>query len=128
LSRHHGLFALLAGSLLLFTASNTSAQKPPESPAAAAVDEKPAPIPAETNSATDHELSLDGKTVRYTANAGTLLVDGDDEKPYGSVFYVAYTLRGVSDPRTRPVTFLYNGGPGSASFWLHMGSIGPVRV
>ena len=128
MSRHRCLFALLAGSLLLFTASNTSAQKPPESPATAAVDEKPAPIPAETNSATDHELSLDGKTVRYTANAGTLLVDGDDEKPYGSVFYVAYTLRGVSDLRTRPVTFLYNGGPGSASFWLHMGSIGPVRV
>lgn len=91
-------------------------------------EEKPAPIPAETTSVTDHELQLDGRTIAYKATAGTLLIDGDDEKPYGNVFYVAYTLSGVSDPRTRPVTFLYNGGPGSASLWLHMGSIGPVRV
>jgi len=41
---------------------------------------------------------------------------------------VAYTLNGVSDMRTRPVTFLYNGGPGSASLWLHMASVGPARV
>jgi len=102
------------------------APKPPDAPPAA--EEKPAPIPPETNSSTDHELPLDGKTIRYIANAGTLLIDGDDEKPYATVFYVAYTLRGVSDLHTRPVTFLYNGGPGSASFWLHMGSIGPVRV
>ena len=102
------------------------ALKPPDAPPAA--EEKPAPIPPETNSSTDHELPLDGKTIRYIANAGTLLIDGDDEKPYATVFYVAYTLRGVSDLHTRPVTFLYNGGPGSASFWLHMGSIGPVRV
>ena len=107
-----------------------SPQKPPagETPAAAPSEEKPAPIPAETNSSTDHELSLDGKTIRYSATAGTLLIDGDDEKPYGTVFYVGYTARGVADLRTRPVTFLYNGGPGSASLWLHMGSIGPVRV
>ena len=115
---------LLAGALRLF------GQRPPaaESPAAPAAEEKPAPIPSETISVTDHELQLDGKTIPYKAAAGTLLIDGDDEKPYGIVFYVAYTESGVSDPRTRPVTFLYNGGPGSASLWLHMGSIGPVRV
>jgi carboxypeptidase C (cathepsin A) len=128
LSRKRRIFFLLPGILLLFAPLNTSAQKPPEPPSTSASDEKPAPILAETNSATDHELTLDGKTIRYSANAGTLLIDGDDEKPYGSVFYVAYTIRGVNDLRTRPVTFLYNGGPGSASFWLHMGSIGPVRV
>jgi len=113
---------LLAGTGVIAA----QAPKPPDAPPAA--EEKPAPIPPETNSSTDHELSLDGKTIRYTANAGTLLIDGDDEKPCATVFYVAYTLRGVSDLHTRPVTFLYNGGPGSASFWLHMGSIGPVRV
>ena len=115
-------------ALLLIGTGLIAAQapKPPEAPPAS--EEKPAPIPAETNSSTDHELTLDGKSIRYTANAGTLLIDGDDEKPYATVFYVAYTLRGASDLRTRPVTFLYNGGPGSASFWLHMGSIGPVRV
>jgi carboxypeptidase C (cathepsin A) len=91
-------------------------------------EEKPAPIPPERSSVTQHELSLDGRTIHYTATAGTLLIDGADAKPYGSVFYVAYTEDGVRDLRTRPVTFLYNGGPGSASLWLHMGSVGPVRV
>jgi len=113
---------LAAGTLSLL------AQTPPAAPANAAAEEKQSPIPAETTSVTDHDLQLDGKTLHYKATAGTLLIDGDDEKPYGIVFYVAYTLSGVSDPRTRPVTFLYNGGPGSASLWLHMGSIGPVRV
>jgi|HubBroStandDraft_1064217.scaffolds.fasta_scaffold00702_9 carboxypeptidase C (cathepsin A) len=114
---------LMAGALSMF------AQRPPAAePAAPAAEEKAAPIPSETTSVTDHDLQLDGKTIHYKATAGTLLIDGDDEKPYGIVFYVAYTMSGVSDPRTRPVTFLYNGGPGSASLWLHMGSIGPVRV
>ena len=90
--------------------------------------ESPAPIPPETASVTDHELQLDGKTIPYTATAGTLLINGNDEKPYGSVFYVAYTMKGLSDVRRRPVTFLYNGGPGSASLWLHMGSVGPMRI
>jgi carboxypeptidase C (cathepsin A) len=91
-------------------------------------DEKTAPIPPEHMQVTHHELPLDGKDYKYSATAGTLLIDGDDAKPYGSVFYVAYTLDGVNDLRTRPVTFLYNGGPGSASLWLHMGSVGPVRI
>ena len=86
------------------------------------------PIPPEKNSVTSHEMMLGGKSIRYTATAGNLLIRGDDDQPNASVFYVAYTLDGVTEPRTRPLTFLYNGGPGSASMWLHMGSIGPVRV
>ena len=134
---HVGAIALFAGALA-FCATPAFAQRPQaaqppaaEQPAVQPGEEKPStvtPVPPETNSATDHELTLDGKTLGYTATAGTLLIDGEDEKPYGTVFYVAYTLRGVSDLRTRPVTFLYNGGPGSASLWLHMGSVGPVRV
>jgi carboxypeptidase C (cathepsin A) len=90
-------------------------------------DNQPA-VPAEKSSVTHHDLSLEGKTLHYTATAGTLIIrDGDDEHPYGSIFSVAYTLDGA-DPNTRPVTFLYNGGPGSATIWLHMGSVGPVRV
>jgi len=120
----------LAATFSVVIAPGTFAQRPQsgEPTANAANEEKASPIPKETNSTTDHDLSLEGKTLRYSATAGTLLIDGDDEKPYGSVFYVAYTLRGVADVRTRPVTFLYNGGPGSASVWLHMGSVGPVRV
>ncbi len=98
------------------------------SPAPASAEARPTPILPETASATDHEINLDGKPLRYTATAGTLLINGPDEQPYGSIFYVAYTLRGVTEARTRPVTFLYNGGPGSATLWLHMGSVGPMRV
>ncbi len=83
-------------------------------------------IPVEAKSDTRHEMVLGGKPLQYTATAGNLIIDGDDGKPYGSVFYVAYTVD--AEARTRPLTFLYNGGPGSASLWLHMGSVGPVRV
>ena len=107
---------------MVVAAAAAHAQRPP-------ADTPPAtPIPAVKTSVTEHEMSLDGKSIRYTATAGNLLIDGDEGQPNASVFYVAYTLAGVSDLRTRPVTFLYNGGPGSASMWLHMGSVGPVRV
>jgi carboxypeptidase C (cathepsin A) len=124
---------LLVCSLSLFLAAPfVSAQRPATpaaTPQAQAVPERPnLPIPQEKNSVTQHELMLDGAAIRYTATAGNLLIDGEDAQPAASVFYVAYTLDGVSDSRTRPVTFLYNGGPGSASMWLHMGSVGPVRV
>jgi carboxypeptidase C (cathepsin A) len=98
-------------------------------PAAGAAQERPAaPTPPEKNSVTQHEMTLGGKAIKYTATAGNLLLRGDDDQPNASVFYVAYTLDGVTDLRTRPITFLYNGGPGTASMWLHMGSVGPVRV
>src|SRR5215469_13793299 len=84
--------------------------------------------PKEESSVTHHSLALSGKTLKYTATAGTLLIrDDKTDDPTASVFFVAYTLDGA-DPTHRPVTFLYNGGPGSASIWLHMGSVGPKRV
>jgi carboxypeptidase C (cathepsin A) len=86
-----------------------------------------APIPPEKISVTHHELALSGKTLKYTATAGTLLIRDEEDKPYGSIFYVAYTLDGA-EPQSRPVSFLYNGGPGSATLWLHMGSFSPVRI
>jgi carboxypeptidase C (cathepsin A) len=90
-------------------------------------DGETAPIPPEKPSATRHEMTLAGRSLRYTATAGTLIIRDEDDKPYGSMFYVAYTLDGA-EARTRPVSFLYNGGPGSASLWLHMGSFSPVRI
>jgi len=90
-------------------------------------DAKETPVPAEKPVATHHELALDGKTLKYTATAGNLVIRDEDDKPYGSIFYVAYTLDGA-EAGTRPVSFLYNGGPGSASLWLHMGSFAPVRI
>jgi hypothetical protein len=72
-------------------------------------------------------VTVSGVRIPYTATAGTLTIRDDDGKPTASIFYTAYTRDG-SAPGTRPVTFFYNGGPGSASFWLHMGSFAPVRV
>ncbi len=85
------------------------------------------PVPPEKPVATHHEITLDGKVLKYTATAGNLIIRDEEDKPYGSMFYVAYTLDGA-EPGTRPVSFLYNGGPGSATLWLHMGSFGPMRV
>jgi carboxypeptidase C (cathepsin A) len=106
----------------------TDASKPAEHrDAAKDADKDAAPIPPEKSSVTHHELAIGGKTLKYTATAGTLLIRDTDDKPYGSMFYVAYALDGT-EPGTRPVSFLYNGGPGSATIWLHMGSFSPVRV
>src|ERR1035437_7540537 len=90
-------------------------------------DKEATAVPPEKTVATHHEITLGGKTLKYTATAGTLLIRDEEDKPYGNIFYVAYTLDGV-DVQTRPVSFLYNGGPGSASLWLHMGSFGAVRI
>jgi len=98
----------------------SGADEPKESP-------KETPIPPEKTSVTHHELMLGGKSLKYTATAGTLLIRDEEDKAYGSIFYVAYTLDGA-DSATRPVSFLYNGGPGSATLWLHMGSFSPVRI
>lgn len=74
-----------------------------------------------------HSAVLDGRTVPYTATAGTLTIRNAEGKPTASIFYTADTLDGVPGSR-RPVMFFYNGGPGSASLWLRMGSFGPVRI
>jgi carboxypeptidase C (cathepsin A) len=88
---------------------------------------KETPVPPEKSSVTHHELSMSGRPLKYTATAGTLLIRDEEDRPYGSMFYVAYTLDSA-EAGTRPVSFLYNGGPGSATLWLHMGSFSPVRI
>jgi carboxypeptidase C (cathepsin A) len=72
-----------------------------------------------------HTVSVGGKTIGYTATAGTLTLRDDDGKPIASMFYVAYVADGGGN---RPVTFSYNGGPGSASLFVHMGLAGPMHV
>jgi len=77
---------------------------------------------------THHQITLRGTTIDYTAIAGHLsaknATTGADE---ASFFYVAYTVDN-QDVTTRPITFFYNGGPGSATAWLHLGSFGPKRL
>ncbi|WP_174279075.1 S10 family peptidase [Sphingomonas bacterium] len=90
-------------------------------------DEWPLVPVKEEESVTAHSVAAQGRTLAYHATAGTVTIQDEDAKPTASVFYVAYTLDGAA-PGTRPVTFFYNGGPGSSSVWLHMGSFAPVRV
>jgi carboxypeptidase C (cathepsin A) len=78
--------------------------------------------------ATQHELKLGAETLAYTATAGTLVLREEDGKRKASIFFVAYTKNGVTDPAERPLTFGFNGGPGSSSVWLHLGALGPKRV
>ncbi|HXV74338.1 MAG TPA: peptidase S10 [Sphingomonadales bacterium] len=75
-----------------------------------------------------HSGRFNGVSVRYTASAGETHLKDKDGKPLASIFSIAYVREGVSDPAARPVVFLFNGGPGSASLWLHMGAFGPKRV
>jgi carboxypeptidase C (cathepsin A) len=85
-----------------------------------------APVEERTVS-TRHSAVVDGRTLPYTATAGTLTIRDDSGKPTASIFYTADTLDGVPGSH-RPVMFFYNGGPGSASLWLRMGSFGPMRI
>ena len=65
--------------------------------------------------------------LNYVATPGTLTIRNDDGEPIASMFYTAYTIPGANG-RARPLTFLFNGGPGSSTMWLHMGSFGPMKV
>jgi carboxypeptidase C (cathepsin A) len=85
------------------------------------------PIPHTPDAITHHTIVLDGKRIAYTARAGRLLLRDASGAPSASVFYVAYTAD-HSVAKRRPVTFMWNGGPGSSTIWLHVGSFGPVRV
>jgi carboxypeptidase C (cathepsin A) len=76
---------------------------------------------------THHQVSVNGKTLKYSATTGRLPIKRGDGKIEAEMFFVAYTLDGQETSK-RPVTFAFNGGPGSASIWLHMGALGPQRV
>jgi carboxypeptidase C (cathepsin A) len=122
------IVAVLTGAIAVPASSQTpEGRQRGTGDAPATKDEQSVPIPPETNSVTKHDWSEGGRTIHYTATAGNLLIRDDQDKANGSIFYVAYTEDGV-DSKNRPVTFFYNGGPGAATIWLHMGSLGPVRV
>ncbi len=81
-----------------------------------------------TISVTNHSIRLDGRTLNYTAAAGFMPMKSETGEHQANIFNIAYTLDGVADPATRPVIFIFNGGPGSSSVWLHLGTAGPMRV
>ncbi|MGE5246193.1 MAG: S10 family peptidase [Betaproteobacteria bacterium] len=110
-------------------AAQAPAARPPAPPA-----EKPAPRQAaapelqEKTSVTHHSARIGGQTIAYTAKAGTLVLHDDNDKPLASFFYVYYTRDNVADLSKRPIVYSFNGGPGTASVWMHLGFTGPRRV
>src|SRR5262245_51606064 len=79
------------------------------------------PVPPPRAEETQHTLQLGGQTLKYTATVGWLILnDKEKDEPIARFGYIAYTLDGVKDSSRRPITFAFNGGPGSASIWLHM--------
>jgi carboxypeptidase C (cathepsin A) len=135
-----GLAVLLAGVTHAYAAENTAKEAPKDTaPSPAEVlqlcridmkgDKKDQWIrlPKAESSVTQHHITVNGKTIDYTATAGTLIVRDDEDKPMASLSYVAY-VRQDKAGGGRPITFAFNGGPGSSSLWLHMGVLGPRRV
>src|SRR6184192_946494 len=105
--------------------------QPPQAPPAAGESAGPreefAGAAEEKISQTSHTIRVDGREIKYTATAGTLPIRLDNGQVVARMFFVAYTKDG-EDAKTRPVSFLYNGGPGAATIWLHMGSFAPKHV
>ena len=85
-------------------------------------------LSAEEPIQTQHEIALNGDRLRYTATTGMMPLKNDQDEIQANIFFMAYTLDDVDDTSQRPVMFVFNGGPGSSSVWLHMGAFGPKRV
>jgi carboxypeptidase C (cathepsin A) len=114
----------LCGALLLLFATPAlfAANQPHPEPV-----KKPLPVPKERMSVTHASVTIDGRQIPYTATAGTLLLYNKKHQATASVFYIAYTEDGVNDAN-RPITFAYNGGPGSSSDLVNIGGFGPRRL
>ncbi len=131
MKRIFGMCAVAA--LLCGQAPRVAAQEPSK-------DTKPADAkageakPSEANPSkeesfvTDHTIRIGGQAIAYKATASTTLLKDDKGEPTALIYSTAYTRSDVKDFSQRPIAFIYNGGPGSASIWLHMGAFGPRRV
>ncbi len=136
------LLAVVISSSAWLAAETTTQPSDPT----ARVTTRPATSPADQDkgkddhlSITQHAVTINGRTLNYTATAGTLAQKDESGKPKSDMFFVAYTLDAdphlaaplaerVEQPTTRPITFVFNGGPGAASVWLHLGTAGPKRI
>src|ERR1700757_3243084 len=116
-----------AAFLFAFAPANSLAQekesKPTEKPA-----EHPAAPPKEESSVTDHSIKIAGQSIPYKATVGSLLLKNEKDEPEALLYFTSYVRSDIKELSQRPISFVYNGGPGSASLWLHMGSFGPKRV
>lgn len=105
-------------------------ENPDQKPDRKAESAPAASVAEETSSITEHSIKINGEEISYKVTTGTIVLKEEDieegEKQKASIFYIAYTKLPVSSER--PVTFSFNGGPGSSSVWLHLGLLGPKRV
>ena len=120
--RAHPLAAALP---LLLAASVALAAPAPAARGAAAKPDAPADtIPVVTR----HEITVDGKPLRYTVTTGMMPLRNEAGETEAKIFFMAYAAEGRGAAATRPLMFSFNGGPGSSSVWLHLGALGPRRV
>lgn len=117
---------LASGSFILFC-NTVAAQSPKSNPSVASTDSL-AGNKKQQVSVTYGSVTVEGNRINYKAVCGNIILKNTSDTPTASVFYTAYFKDGDKDPSRRPVTFLYNGGPGSSTIWLHMGAFGPQRV
>ena len=140
----HRALTLIAVIIVILSTRGLFAQ-PAEPPKAQAKGNAPAakaatstatePEKPKTKSSTDedpvvthHRISVDGKELKYTATAGLMPIKDAKGETEARIFYIAYTLDEAASGPSRPLMFSFNGGPGSASVWLHLGTLGPRRV
>jgi len=109
------------------TFQNAAAQEKKDEKAPEKKTEESA-APKEESATTEHTIKIGGQTIPYKAIAQTILLKNDKGEPEALLYSTSYIRSDVKDTSTRPLAFLYNGGPGSSSVWLHMGSFGPRRV
>ncbi|WP_210413952.1 S10 family peptidase [Luteithermobacter gelatinilyticus] len=124
LKNHFLKFVVLIGMMVAPVFPGVAKEAPGKENGAGAAENIPEPRVFKTT----HKGRFNGKTFEYTAVAGDTHLKNDKGEVVASIFSIAYTKNGVKDPSTRPITFFFNGGPGSASLWLHMGAFGPKRV
>ena len=114
------LAAILTAGLTGFPRPGLAEEEAPAAGPPSVVDEK--------SSTTQGSIVIAGETIRYSATVGDIYLRDDAGEPTARMTYVSYLRDGVGDPRARPVTFAFNGGPGSASVWVHLGAFGPKRA
>jgi carboxypeptidase C (cathepsin A) len=126
MSRFVRCWTILAALALCGVASAATA--PPGHGAESAGPPAQAAELAERRFVSSHRGVFGGVDVNYTATAEDTFLKNSKGEKAGALFSFSYVKQGVKDPTTRPVTFVFNGGPGSSSVWIHMGALGPYRV
>ncbi|HYP49403.1 MAG TPA: hypothetical protein VEQ34_00575, partial [Pyrinomonadaceae bacterium] len=117
-------FALILLSFLFTQTSHVNSQTPSPTPIATPRPTTQEELPVVTK----HSIRAGARQLNYTVTTGFMPLKNREGETEARIFFMAYTLDDVANPATRPLMFSFNGGPGSASVWLHLGALGPKRV